>query len=158
MDMKQQLSEHFSLLEFTYGGSQMPQESKRFFTDDVIKDALDNLIYTAKQMELVRVLLGNTPIKVHCALRPYKWEIYRRRSGTSKHISGCAVDFSSPLIGTPLEIARLLSKHKDKINYDQLIFEHGWVHISFIPGGVGARKQDLTLNLKTMGYDIGIKP
>jgi hypothetical protein len=155
MDIYQKLSPHFSLYEFTWGGTQMPQESKRFFSDEIITEKIEAMKYLAEQMEKVRELLGNFPIKIHCALRPYKWELYRKRSGTSQHITGNAVDFSCPSFGTPLEIAKFLSKHKEKLNYDQLIFEHGWIHISFVNGR--ARKNDLTLNLKTMGYDQGIR-
>jgi hypothetical protein len=154
MDINQKLSPHFTLLEFTYGGTQMPQESKRFFTEAILNDKLDELKYLAEQMENVRELLGGKPIKVHCALRPYEWEIYRKRNGKSQHITGNAVDFSCPSYGSVLEIARFLSKNKEKLKYDQLIYEHSWIHISFVKDK--ARKNDLTLNLKTMGYLPGI--
>lgn len=154
IDINLKLSEHFRLGEFLWQGTQMPQESKRFFTDKIVDDKLDSLKYLATQMEKVRELLGKKPIVVHCALRPYEWEIYRGRSGTSQHITANAVDFSCPVYGTPLDICKLISKNKNLLNYDQLIYEHGWVHISFRKDR--ARKQDLTLNLKTMGYDNGI--
>jgi hypothetical protein len=154
IDVDLKLSPHFRLGEFLWQGTQMPQESKRFFTEAILNDKLDELKYLAEQMESVRELLGNKPIKVHCALRPYEWEIYRKRNGKSQHITGNAVDFSCPSYGTPLDIAKFLSKNKDRLKYDQLIFEHGWIHISFVKDR--ARKNDLTLDLKTMGYLPGI--
>ena len=101
IDYNQKLSEHFSLLEFLWQGTQMPPESKRFFTDKLVEGVLDKMKYTASRMEVVRQLLGGNSITVHCGFRPYEWEIYRKRSGKSQHIKGNAVDFSCPKWGTP---------------------------------------------------------
>lgn len=154
MDINQKLTPNFSLYEFTYGGTQMKGTNcKRFFTDEIIYDKLGDLKYLAEQMEKVRILLGNNPINVHCALRPYDWEIYRGRNGKSQHITGNAIDFSCPGFGSCYEIALKLSENKDELNYDQLIFEYSWIHIAFRKDR--ARKQDLTLAFN-QGYKNGI--
>jgi zinc D-Ala-D-Ala carboxypeptidase len=154
MDINQKLSEHFTLLEFTYGGTQMPPTSKRFYTEEIILEKLSIMKFTATQLEKVRELLGNMPLKIHCGLRPYEWELYRKRSGKSQHVKGNAIDFSCPTYGDAYSICQLISKNKATLKYDQLIHEHQWIHLSFV--SVGPRMQDLTLNLKNNGYDKGI--
>lgn len=75
---------------------------------------------------------------------------------TSQHPKGEAVDFISPKFGTPEEICRKIITNKDLINFDQLIFEYTWVHISWnsIPGSV-QRGQVLTL-LSSGKYAAGL--
>ena len=154
IDLKQKLSPNFTLGEFTIGGSAMPPESKRFFTEEDIIKLLPKMKITAEGMERVRTLLKNPPIKVHCRYRPKEWELYRKRSGKSQHTVGNAVDFSCASFGIPFEVAKFISIHKKEIQYDQLIQEYQWVHISFVEKN--PRMNDLTLNLKTKGYDYGI--
>lgn len=90
---------------------------------------LENIRYTAEQMEIVRGVL-NVPIDVS------SW--YRSRAvnkavggvGGSAHLVGLAVDFTAKRFGTPLDICYAL--RDSAVPYDQLIFEFGrWVHIGF---------------------------
>lgn len=154
IDFTQKLSEHFSLGEFTINGSAMPPEARKFFKDEDIIRLLPMMKVTAEGLEKVRTLLKNSPIKVHCGYRPKTWELYRKRSGKSQHTVGNAVDFSCASFGIPFEVAKFISIYKKEIQYDQLIHEYQWVHISFVEKN--PRMNDLTLNLKTQGYDYGI--
>ena len=50
---------------------------------------------------------------------------------TSGHPEGYCEDFWCPAFGTPLMIVRALAA--SDLKFDQLIYEHTWVHISFDP-------------------------
>ena len=52
-------------------------------------------------------------------------------SKTSAHMQGYAEDFWCPAFGTPLEVVRALTT--SGLKFDQLIYEHTWVHVSFDP-------------------------
>lgn len=49
----------------------------------------------------------------------------------SQHMLGEAADFKAPAFGTPRTVARYLVEHGSRLPFDQLIWEGGWVHISF---------------------------
>lgn len=95
------------------------------------------------QMELVRKLLG-TPINVSSGYRSAQLnKILKGSSKTSQHMVGEAVDFTSPLFGTPKQIVEKIKC--SNIQFDQLIFEFAsWVHISFT--SKTPRKQTLTID------------
>ena len=50
--------------------------------------------------------------------------------------------------GDPLKICRLLLANNDKLKWDQLIFEVGWVHVSF---NTRRRNQVLTAHFTPSG-------
>lgn len=83
--------------------------------------------HTAAQMDKVRERLG-APIS------PVSW--YRclalneavGGAANSQHMKGEAVDFICPDAGSPRDIVAKLVR---KVEYDQLILEPSWVHISF---------------------------
>lgn len=52
-------------------------------------------------------------------------------SRNSQHIAGLAGDFITPSWGTPREAALAIADHYDDIQFDQLIMEGNWVHVSF---------------------------
>jgi hypothetical protein len=52
-------------------------------------------------------------------------------SATSDHQKGFAIDFTCPDFGTPLECVKKISA--SDIQFDQLIQEGTWIHISFAP-------------------------
>lgn len=121
-----QLSEHFSLAEFTRstaaeGMGDANQPTARH---------LANLRVTAAGMEAVRALFG-APIRVNSAYRNPR--VNRAVGGvpTSAHALGYAVDFH--VDGkTDHEAAELI--RDSELIFDQLILERGrCVHISFDP-------------------------
>ena len=134
-----QLSQHFSLAEAIYSKTaidnkvdNMPDEKQ-----------LATMKYTAEQMELVRKLLGEHPIKVNSWFRGPKVNSLVGGVATSQHSKGEAVDFTAPWFGSALEVCKKLMEHKHEINYDQLIYEQTWIHISFVQDKP-ARKSELT--------------
>lgn len=121
-----QLSEHFSLEEFTFSET----GSRHGLDNTPGSKELENLQYTALQMESVRDVLKN-PINISSA---YRSPTVNRAVGStakkSQHMDGCAVDFTCPKFGTPRKIVEKLKA--SNIKYDQLILEFDrWVHISF---------------------------
>jgi putative chitinase len=52
-------------------------------------------------------------------------------SKTSAHMEGYAEDFWCPAFGSPAQIVHALAA--SGLKFDQLIYEHTWVHISFDP-------------------------
>lgn len=94
---------------------------------------------TAMKMELVREIFGGKPIKVTSW---YRNEQVNKAVGgvpTSQHRTGEAVDFQIPGI-TPKQIVDTIKQNSHWLNYDQLILEPGWVHISFLTANSSARK------------------
>ena len=129
--LSERLSEHFSLGEFTISAKAMPPECKSYLEKGFNPENYKALKYSATKMEKVRALL-NQPVIINCGLRTVEWEHYRGRKGTSQHVTGQAIDFVCPAFGKPIDICKFLVKHQAEIEWDQIIQEHGWVHISFV--------------------------
>ncbi|MNS95441.1 Peptidase M15 [compost metagenome] len=108
---------------------------------------LEAMKFTAGKMEIVREVLDNRPIYVTSWYRSVRLNaVTPGSSSTSQHSKGQAVDFICIGFGSPERICLELRKHKDIIQYDQLILEPGWVHISFVP--VNPRMKELTYEAK----------
>lgn len=144
-----QLSEHFSLEELTI--TQVRGED-----NTPSPEVIQNLFNTARMMERVRGILFSRPIIVTSGYRSY--EVNRAVGGVidSAHLTGHAVDFICPSYGTPLEVARQIESAvglNPGFNFDQLIREYGWVHISFDPR---MRGDVLTKASKSSPYEKGL--
>lgn len=133
-----QISTHFTLNEATFSST----ATSLGYENKPDPKQLEQIMHTALKMEEVRSLLGNRPIQVSSWFRNVEVNKAVGGSPTSDHMTGASVDFKCPRFGTPREIARFLSQHKETLGYDQLILEPTWVHISFPIGRM--RKQDLT--------------
>lgn len=120
------LSTNFTLEELTF--SQTAVRKGIDNTPDV--ETLENLQMLANGLERVRHILG-TPIIISSGYRSPKLNAAVGGSHTSQHMFGLAADFTSPRFGSPLEICNELKKQANVIQFDQLINEGSWVHISF---------------------------
>ena len=118
------LSEHFSLEEFT--ASETAARKGLDNTPDA--EIIEVLKTTAARMEEVRSLLS-VPITVLSGFRSVKVNSAVGGSATSQHCKGEAVDFIAPGFGTPQEVCRAILD--STIDFDQLILEGSWTHISF---------------------------
>lgn len=141
-----QLSEHFSLAEMT-----VSDNARRLgLSNDPPPEIMARLRTVAYQMERVRIVLGEHPIRVTSA---YRSPTVNRAAGgakTSAHLAGWAVDFQCPGFGTPLRIAEAISR--SAITFDQLIHEHGvWVHLSFDP-----KRRGQLLTIDKLGTRSGL--
>ncbi len=145
------LSTNFSLEEAT-----VSEVAARFdLTNVPDSDTLSVMYKAATKLEKVRALLGNKPIHINSWYRSPVLNIAIGGSKTSQHPYGEAIDFICPEFGSPLDVCRLIITNKDLINYDQLILEHGWIHISFAIRSGSPRNQVLSL-LKGGHYAVGL--
>lgn len=106
------------------------------------EDVLAALRRTAQGLEYVRALLG-VPVHVSSGYRCPELNLAVGSKQTSAHVRGQAADFEAPDYGTPLEVCRAI--YASSIGFEQLIYEHTWVHISWPDQGEAPRRQVMTL-------------
>lgn len=135
-----QLSPNFSLAELTRTNQRLANTPG--------PTELANLRKTADLMEEVRALLGH-PIKVNSGYRSPAVNRAVGGSPTSDHLHGLACDFVCPAFGTPYDIAKAIVA--SGIDFDQIIQEGTWVHIS-----AGPRQRRQALTYKGGKYLTGI--
>lgn len=105
-------------------------------------DARANLVRLATTLEHVRAILG-CPVIISSGYRCPALNTAIGGSTTSAHLRGLAADFTVPMYGPPLKIARVLAA--SDLPFDQLIQEGGhWVHLGLPHVGEIARRQLLT--------------
>lgn len=119
------LSTYFTFEELTVSG----YAARHGINNIPPQRELENLKYTATQLDRVRALLGCQVI----VSSGYRCPAVNRAIGgakNSQHMLGQAVDFTAPNFGSPEAVARAIAS--SHIPFDQLILEYGkWVHISF---------------------------
>lgn len=93
-----------------------------------VSAALINILTPA--MQEIRDMLGESVI-IKSGYRCPHLNSVVRGSAHSDHLTGHAADFVAPAFGDPLKICRLLQSEMATLKFDQLIFEVGWVHVSF---------------------------
>jgi zinc D-Ala-D-Ala carboxypeptidase len=86
---------------------------------------------TAESMERVRTVLTNKPISVSSWYRCPELNAAIGSKSTSQHMKGEAVDFTCGSFGNPVRVCKALIEAKEYVQFDQLILEHNWIHISF---------------------------
>lgn len=144
------LSPHFSLAEFTRSAT----ADARGITNTPTAAHLTNLKTLAANLEIVRGLLGNSPILITSAYRSPALNRAVGGSTTSDHANGLAVDFHCPKFGTDFEVAKALVS--SGLKFDQIIYEQesggSWVHLGF-----GGRMRREILSWKAgKGYKNGL--
>lgn len=146
------ITEHFSHREMTRS-----ETARRHGIDNTPSPSeLNNITYTAQQLEKVRAYLNNKyqrpiAIIITSCFRNEKVNRLVGGSKTSAHRLGLAADCDATGF-TSADFAKEIIQMKDKglIDYDQLILEFpergdgAWVHIGFKKDGVGQREQVLT--------------
>lgn len=132
-----QLTPHFTRAEAT--------QTSKPFENSPSQEQLERIIWTAHQMEIVRAVLLRNPINVSSWFRSEEINTAVGGASNSEHLLGAAVDFTCPKFGTPYEICQSLIASGHIVNYNQLIYEHSWVHISFPLDGVRGKLEVLTL-------------
>ena len=119
------LSPHFTLAELTRSETAL----RRGIDNSASASIVEKLRHTAGGLERVRALLG-APLHVNSAYRGPNVNAAVGGSSTSQHTKGEAADFVAPSFGSPLDICRAIIA--SDIEFDQLIYEGSWVHISFV--------------------------
>lgn len=140
------LSEHFALAELTFSAT----AARLGLDNEPNPFQLANLRDTAERLEAVRALLGGHPLTITSAYRSVAVNQAVGGVQFSAHLSGHAADFVCPEYGSPLAICEALAA-AHQIEFDQVIQEGSWVHISFLPP---MRRQVLTKTAH--GYSEGL--
>jgi zinc D-Ala-D-Ala carboxypeptidase len=145
------ISEHFTLEELTFS-----EVAARLGLDNTPSPiVITNLGLVAAVMERIRTLLGDRPIVVHSGYRSPQVNEAVGGVVTSAHSHGLACDMICPAFGTPVEVA--LAILKSDIEYDQLIFEYGWVHVGLAQEKSSFRREALTKRSPWTAYESGIR-
>jgi hypothetical protein len=150
-ELPKMLSDNFSMQEAI-----ISQTAERNNIDNIPTSGTAVIMQqAATKLEKVRLLLLSYPININSWYRSPALNTAVGSKSTSQHLKGEAIDFICPQFGTPLDICKLIIANKDLINYDQLILEHTWVHISFSILQRQPKNQVLSL-LATGGYATGL--
>lgn len=117
-----------------------------------VEATLRNVLIPA--MQQIRNLLG-VPVIIKSGYRSPELNAAVRGASSSQHCTGHAADFAAPAYGTPRKVAEFLVGHLQTLKIDQLLFEGGWVHVSFSPR---PRAEVLTAHFTASGvsYTRGI--
>lgn len=143
------LSEHFTLEELTFSST----AQRKQIDNNPPAEVLENMKRLAAGLEEVRAALGNKPMRINSGYRSPKLNRAVGGARLSAHMAGYAADFVCPEFGSPLKIVKALAA--TGIQFDKLIQEGTWVHISFAPE---ARRQLLTAHFGPNGtsYTAGV--
>lgn len=134
------LSAHFMINEFIVS----QEATRRGIYNEPSSSVIDNLRWTAENMELVWLTLGKPVLIVSGGgYRSARLNEAIGGSRNSDHLYGLAVDFIAPRYGSPHAICYAL---KDSaVRFNELILEFDqWVHISFPHGNNVARSDTFT--------------
>lgn len=122
------LTENFTLEELTRSDA----AARHNINNTPSKRVVARLRNLATQMEVVRAgaLQGHAVI-ASSGYRSRAVNAVVGGAATSDHLNGDALDFRAPSFGSVLDVCYAILK--SGIKFDQLIYEYGWVHISFGP-------------------------
>ncbi len=145
-----QLTEHFKLEELAFSSTAIA----RGIDNTPPPELLSHLQLLAAGLEQVRALL-DAPLHIDSGYRCGALNAIVRGVPSSAHVSGYAADFVCPQFGSPLEIVKAITRPPSSIQFDQLIQEGTWVHISFAPT---LRNEVLTAHFKSgkVSYSRGV--
>jgi zinc D-Ala-D-Ala carboxypeptidase len=141
------LTEHFTLDELTVSET----AARKGIDNDPPPAVLERLKYTARGLEHIRLILG-VPLIITSGYRSPALNAEVGGSNNSQHTRGEAADFIAPRFGTPLEVCNALTA--SDVRFDQLIWEGGWVHVSFTDART-PRREILTWK-RGQGYSVGL--
>jgi hypothetical protein len=121
------LSDHFSLEELSFSST----ATARGIDNTPTAEVVDHLRILAAGLERIRAILA-APLHIDSGYRSSELNRLVRGVPTSAHVSGFAADFVCLQFGSPLQIVYRLHNEPD-LEFDQIIQEGTWVHISFAP-------------------------
>ena len=119
------MSKHFTLEELTFS----EWAARNGINNTPTSRIVENLEWLAERLEDVRTLLG-WPMRVTSGFRSAAVNAGVNGSLTSQHRFGLACDFVCPAFGSPAKVVAAIVA--SGLQFDQLIDELGWIHISFV--------------------------
>lgn len=142
-------SKYFSVKEFTYSKKAAEKGIDNTPKAEYLEQNIQN---SAEKLDKIREYLG-FPLIVSSWYRCDELNKAVDGSVTSDHRNGFAIDLvSRSLDCIALATSFVEACEKLKIPYDQIIFEHTWVHISFAPRNRGQK-----LTARAGGYIQGFQ-
>lgn len=123
------LTRDFMLSEFLASETALRRGIDNAPNDAALRNIEQHL---APGMQRIRDLLG-FPIIIASGFRSPALNAAIGGSTKSQHMQGLAADFTCPRWGSPNAICKRLVDSADRIDFDQIIAEGGWVHVSFAP-------------------------
>ena len=145
-----QISEHFTFKDLLHSDT----ATAKGIVNSIDLKSLEVAAKTAIRLERVRAILQR-PIQVSSWYRCPELNKAVGSGASSQHIKGEAVDFKCPQTASLVDVCNLIVAHADYIEFDQLILEHNWIHISFAILSGKPRKQVLSL-LSNGKYAAGL--
>lgn len=145
------LSTHFSLAEAIASDS----AARKGIDNTPSPEVIAVMKKTALKLEQIRSILESS-ISINSWHRCLALNRFIGSSDKSAHVRGEAVDFISPRYGTPLAIARKLLEYKDLLDWDQLIYEHTWIHIAWNSDPARKNRRQVLTLLSNNSYAVGI--
>lgn len=121
-----QLSEHFTLAEFTRSNTAL----RRGIRNTPTRQVVANLTALCSQMEAIRGVLG-VPIRITSGYRCPKLNRAIGGARRSQHVVGEACDFQP--IGMSIHEAFEKMHRYLPDSFDQAILEPNWIHVSYRP-------------------------
>jgi len=128
-----QLTEHFSLVEFTASA-----KAEALRIDNTLPaDLLASAVKTCEMLERIRSFLSDkagkpTPIRINSGYRCVALNDALGSKRTSDHIKARAVDWVAPGFGAPYLVAKALVGSLNELGIGQLIHERTWLHTSTV--------------------------
>lgn len=129
------LTKHFTLEELT-------TTSHKEIDNRPPPEILDNLHVLANALEVIRSTLQH-PVIVSSGYRSQALNTKIGGSKKSRHMLGLAADFTCPGFGSPKAVC--LAIIEAQLPFDQLIYEHSWVHFGLPAKDQIRRGEILTL-------------
>lgn len=121
------LSRSFTLQEATHSATALRLDIDN---DHPSPEIVERAKETATHMEIVYAILQHRPV-INSWIRCLPLNRALKSKDTSQHLRGEAVDWTCAEYGTPAQICYRLLSDVRLVNYDQLILEHTWIHISW---------------------------
>ena len=153
--MSTMLSEHFSL-----AGMVATQQRDWVDTNAAWGNAhVANLKRLCVELlEPAREILGNHAMIVSSGIRCPGLNTAVGSGPASAHIPGFAADFICPDFGPPFEVCRALmvALPARRVVFDQLIYEHTWVHLALVQPSSGAQRGQVLTLMGPNSYAPGI--
>lgn len=140
------LTPHFTVEELTVSET----AARHGISNDPGPAELANLLRLAVLLEDARTVLGDHAVLVTSGFRAPGVNRLVGGAANSDHMGGRAADFICPGFGSPLLVCTAIVKARE-IEFDRLIMEGTWTHISVPADGMAARREVLTAHFGARG-------